>query len=334
MSPNPSMRWPALQSRVQARVLAMARGRKSGAPPDARRAAEAAAEAAAALPHAPDFGAAAERMWGTPAGSMALQNAIRRVYRHEVIRAVAKATRGKVAGMLECPHAHHLVQALIVALPPASVSFFLPELQAAGWTGVAMAKHRFGCRVLERMLEHFSGSPEHEALMAFLQLEEHMGELCLHSYGNFVVQHVVEHGHIAQKFAVYMHVSEHLAELAVHSTGACVLDTVLAMAPACLRQALAAELVGDGSLVRGLLAEENRCEFQRNLEFMVQRVIFAASERLMEEPAIWDAIPATHRLRAVLDKRYALSQRGAVRPAEPMELRISAAAAPAELLDF
>ena len=255
-------------------------------------------------------------------GSRARQEAIRCVFRHEVIRALAQATQGQVVSMLLCPHAHHVLQALIVALPPANVDFFISELEEAGWTGADTAKHRFGCQVLERMLEHFSGNQSsYEALMTFLNMDDNVAELCRHSFGKYVVQHVVDHGHLTEKSIVFVHGAQNLAGLAEHGTGACVLDTVLTLAPPDLRQMLAADLVDDGSFIRGLLENKTQRDFQRNIEFMIDRVIFAASQHLLEQPAIWDAIPSTHSLRAVLQKRYA--GLGASHPAEPMALGCS-----------
>eukprot|EP00931_Biecheleriopsis_adriatica_P012475 TRINITY_DN11362_c0_g1_i1.p1 TRINITY_DN11362_c0_g1~~TRINITY_DN11362_c0_g1_i1.p1 ORF type:complete len:392 (+),score=92.85 TRINITY_DN11362_c0_g1_i1:84-1259(+) len=104
--------------------------------------------------------------------------------------ALARELHGHVCEALESPHANHVLQRAIELMRPTSVHFVLIELQAWG-RPAALARHRYGCRVLERLIEHFPM----KSLGVFLDeilAESH--ELSRHVYGNFVVQHVVEHG--------------------------------------------------------------------------------------------------------------------------------------------
>ena len=104
--------------------------------------------------------------------------------------AIARAFQGKVWDAILSQHAHHVLQRIIELVPPATISFIVLEIQCGCGT-VFAAKHRFGCRVCERVLEHFPPA----LLSRFVEdIISHTLELCVHSYGTFVLQHVFEHG--------------------------------------------------------------------------------------------------------------------------------------------
>ena len=56
--------------------------------------------------------------------------------------------------------------------------------------------HPYGCRVIQRVLEHCSDEQKKPVLEA---LHSNMKRLVIDQYGNYVVQHVVEHGDDSDK---------------------------------------------------------------------------------------------------------------------------------------
>lgn len=104
--------------------------------------------------------------------------------------------RGKVVCMLESPHGNHVLQKCIEVLPAGAVQFMLDELATypGGWA--AVAQHRFGCRVEERILEHFPAEIT-SPLVTAVVLNAH--KLCRHPFGNYVVQHVLEYSSKEQR---------------------------------------------------------------------------------------------------------------------------------------
>merc|ERR1719428_1207045 len=67
---------------------------------------------------------------------------------------IASEFGGHVCDAMESPHAHHVLQRIIELMQPNSVCSTLHELQSK-WSPAFVARHRFGCRVLERVIEHF-----------------------------------------------------------------------------------------------------------------------------------------------------------------------------------
>jgi len=87
------------------------------------------------------------------------------------------------------PHGNYLVQKIVEVMPPSHGSFVVKELR-----GVAaeLARHRYGCRIFCRLVEHSVGSEDFTELVTEL-LADALG-LSHHQFGHYVMQSVLEHG--------------------------------------------------------------------------------------------------------------------------------------------
>jgi pumilio RNA-binding family len=105
---------------------------------------------------------------------------------------LADELRGHVWDCLRDPSGNHVIQKCIVTMRPQASQFILDELRNTGPRSfVAVAKHQYGCRIVERLLEHCN------PLQVQTLTDEIMAEalpLSKHPYGNYVVQHLLEHG--------------------------------------------------------------------------------------------------------------------------------------------
>ena len=103
--------------------------------------------------------------------------------------------QGKVSEAVASAHGNHVIQKCIELMQPSAVHFILHELQRV-FLPSELAKDRFGCRVFQRMIEHF----DPRDLDVFVDgVVEKAEELCFDQFGNFVIQHVIEHGSIEHK---------------------------------------------------------------------------------------------------------------------------------------
>jgi len=128
-------------------------------------------------------------------GCRLVQEELDRARGDEERAALAQELRGHVWELIRSPHANHVLQKFIQVLPPQALQFIVDELvatpRAAGRTCVSQAaRHRFACRVVERLVEQ---CPVEIARALLDQLVEDGVALCSHPYGNFVVQHMLEH---------------------------------------------------------------------------------------------------------------------------------------------
>lgn len=104
--------------------------------------------------------------------------------------------KGTVAKLLDSPHGNHVLQKFIEVMPPHTMQFMLEELANYPGSWVAVVRHKFGCRVSERLLEHCPvemTSPLTDVIIA----DGHT--LARHPYANYVVQHVLEYGSQAHR---------------------------------------------------------------------------------------------------------------------------------------
>ena len=71
----------------------------------------------------------------------------------------------------------------------------------ASFTGniLKLSMHPYGCRVVQRIIEHCTGD---QVAAVFQELRPHVESLIQHQYGNYVMQCLLEHGKPEQKAAV------------------------------------------------------------------------------------------------------------------------------------
>merc|ERR1712100_32989 len=95
--------------------------------------------------------------------------------------------------LYQSPHGNHVVTKIITVMPPTALQSLILELQGRV---VNVARHQYGCRLLERLLEH---CPVNQVACVIEELLSDAEPLCRHPYGNFVMQHIFEHGSQAWK---------------------------------------------------------------------------------------------------------------------------------------
>eukprot|EP00928_Gymnodinium_smaydae_P012065 TRINITY_DN14396_c0_g1_i2.p1 TRINITY_DN14396_c0_g1~~TRINITY_DN14396_c0_g1_i2.p1 ORF type:complete len:507 (+),score=67.04 TRINITY_DN14396_c0_g1_i2:61-1581(+) len=102
---------------------------------------------------------------------------------------LAHEFQGHVWTTIASPHGNYVVQKMVEVLPSSIVRFIVDELR-----GYAMetACHRFGCRVLCRLLEHTGSEASTIALMDEVLLQANA--LFTHEYGHYVIESMLEHG--------------------------------------------------------------------------------------------------------------------------------------------
>lgn len=90
---------------------------------------------------------------------------------------------------IESPHANYVIQQVIEVMPVARAAFVAEEIAGAA---AALARHRYGCRIIIRLLEH--SAAEESTLHLVDELLREAESLARHSFGHFVLQAIFEHG--------------------------------------------------------------------------------------------------------------------------------------------
>mmetsp|Transcript_81177 Transcript_81177/g.134094 ORF Transcript_81177/g.134094 Transcript_81177/m.134094 type:complete len:221 (-) Transcript_81177:71-733(-) len=126
-------------------------------------------------------------------------------------------------------------------MAPESVQFIIDEIGPGNIFMVA--KHKFGCRIVERLLENCPTEQVHGLVQELLA---EALELCRHSFGNFVMQHILVHGTDEQQQYLFQVIQDNVGTLAGDGFGCAVLSKTLGSGPPDVASELAQALFRQG----------------------------------------------------------------------------------------
>lgn len=159
-----------------------------------------------------------------PLGCRVVQLAIQTA-KPAVGKAIAAELQGHVKEATESPHANYVLQKVIEQLSSATSSFIADELLV---NAQRFARHRFGCRIVCRLVEHCSSEESTQKLIdTLLEDREEALDLCKHNFGHHVVQSVLEHGDARHKEIIADVLRHDLLANARHRSSSYVLEAAL-----------------------------------------------------------------------------------------------------------
>ena len=162
----------------------------------------------------------AGRVWKLsqdPQGCHAVQQALEDAGSDDVRMALTQELHGHVWEAMKCRNANHVLQRCVTTTRSAALQFIIDEIMKEGAAAVRRAaRHQFGCRILQRLLEHCPQS-QVECLVELL-LEDAVGT-AKHTFGNYVMQHVMEHGTPSQRHRLSAQLTEKALPLATDVKG-------------------------------------------------------------------------------------------------------------------
>jgi hypothetical protein len=106
----------------------------------------------------------------------------------DVASELASELRGRVLEAIISPHGNYVIQKMCQVLPAAHSNFIFEEIRG---NVAIVARHRYGCRILCRIVEHLALEPLVLTLIDELLTEA--DDLCRHSFAHHVLQSVLEH---------------------------------------------------------------------------------------------------------------------------------------------
>jgi len=216
--------------------------------------------------------------------------------------AMAEELRGRVCIAAMSPHANYVLQKCIEVLHPASFQFIIDELLSD--CILSSARHKFGCRVVMRLLEH--GLPGQVYALAEA-LMPGISELARNGYGNYVVQHMIKYCTHEQRCSVMDALQKNIALICKDLYGSSVVRTVLASSESIASSCLATAILMSEGLVHDL-AKSHRG--QAILKLMVKLDI-PQSQGLLEKLTTTESSGAS---------RHAKGGRKRVGPNEAVQL--------------
>jgi hypothetical protein len=156
---------------------------------------------------------------------------------------IAAGLQGQVVSAAKSPHANYVLQKLVEVLPTTMTSFVAEELlDIAG----EVARHRYGCRIICRLLEH-AAEPSTDNLVNAILCEAK--DLSSHAFGHIVMRSILEHGSFEQRARVADALRGQLEQLAKRKHASFVVEKALASCDQDIRVTLANELLQDPSAI-------------------------------------------------------------------------------------
>jgi len=151
-----------------------------------------------------------------------------------------------IVEIYESPHGNFVLSKAVEVLPAAKNGFIITALLGRG---VSVCKHRFGCRVVCRLMEHCT---EEQIAPLLDEILPEAAMLARDDYGNYIVQAALEHASASRQVAMKVQLLPGFASLAMHKDGSRVAERLLDYCTfeekgIAIRTLLQAE--GEGSLV-------------------------------------------------------------------------------------
>jgi len=223
----------------------------------------------------------------------------------KLLSVLSAASRDRLTGALvqhwvelyESRNGNHVLQK-VIEVTPSTDSEILPLLiekilAKKGPTKetegpIAVARHQYGCRVLERLIEHCTEGSLGALVERYVASVD---ELCRHQYGNFVIQHLLEHGSDELRLQINRQLLKNIEVLSTHRTASHVVQMALQHSPVHDQISLATGIFGTELTLLDMAASRYGSYVVQELLDLpfaaqgVRRRLVEASEQHKQSPA-------------------------------------------------
>jgi len=180
------------------------------------------------------------------------------------------------------PHANFVIQKVIEVLPVNSTNFVAEELLA---NAADVAQHRFGCRVLSRLVEHHLcgnvASSSTNKLIDQVLLET--DQLIRHNFARHVLELILEHGSEAHKHIIANTIRSNAIYYAKNRCASYVVEKALSLCSASDTHAIVSALMADSKQFLMLAVHECGVHVVQALMRSNTEPVHKAKELLLED---------------------------------------------------
>ncbi|KAK9168383.1 hypothetical protein Syun_000523 [Stephania yunnanensis] len=171
-------------------------------------------------------------------GCRVIQKAIEVVDLDQQTQMVAEL-EGHVMRCVRDQNGNHVIQKCIECIPQEAIQFIISSFYDQV---VTLSMHPYGCRVIQRVLEYCSEPKTQQIMMDEILLS--VCKLAKDQYGNYVVQHVLEHGKPYERSAIIKKLAGQIVEMSQQKFASNVVEKCLTFGGASERQILVNEMLG------------------------------------------------------------------------------------------
>lgn len=106
----------------------------------------------------------------------------------------------------------------------------------------ALSKHPYGCRVIQRVLEHSTDELHSQFIVD--EILESVYDLAQDQYGNYVTQYVLEGGKPSERSQIVHKLAGHIVQLSQHKFASNVIEKCLEYGDTSTREIMIEEIIG------------------------------------------------------------------------------------------
>ncbi|XP_028776236.1 pumilio homolog 1 isoform X5 [Neltuma alba] len=146
---------------------------------------------------------------------------------------------GHIMRCVRDQNGNHVIQKCIECVPEDAIHFIVSTFYDQV---VTLSTHPYGCRVIQRVLEHC-----HDPKTQQIMMDEILQSVCLlaqDQYGNYVVQHVLEHGKPHERSAIVKQLTGQIVQMSQQKFASNVIEKCLTFGTPTERQTLVNEMLG------------------------------------------------------------------------------------------
>ncbi|KAL9230148.1 hypothetical protein vseg_005536 [Gypsophila vaccaria] len=146
---------------------------------------------------------------------------------------------GHIMRCVRDQNGNHVIQKCIECIPEDAIQFIITTFYDQV---VTLSTHPYGCRVIQRVLEHC-----HDPTTQRMVMDEVMKSVCMlaqDQYGNYVVQHVLEHGKPHERTAIISKLTGKIVQMSQQKFASNVIEKCLAFGDATERCNIVNEMLG------------------------------------------------------------------------------------------
>ncbi|TKR72691.1 hypothetical protein L596_020103 [Steinernema carpocapsae] len=157
---------------------------------------------------------------------------------------ILKEMEGQVLRCVKDQNGNHVVQKVIERVEPHRLQFIIDAFVRGSNndTVYTLSTHPYGCRVIQRVLEHCTEEQKRPVLE---QLHTNIKALVTDQYGNYVIQHVIEHGALEDRDRIVAQIRGDVLKFAQHKFASNVIEKCLTCGAAHHKNSLITEVCGN-----------------------------------------------------------------------------------------
>ncbi|KAE8697019.1 hypothetical protein F3Y22_tig00110634pilonHSYRG00015 [Hibiscus syriacus] len=146
---------------------------------------------------------------------------------------------GSVMRCVRDQNGNHVIQKCIECVPEENIQFIVtPFFDQV----VTLSAHPYGCRVIQRILEHCKDPKTQSKVMG--EILGSVSMLAQVQYGNYVVQHVLEHGKPHERSIIIKELAGKIVQMSQQKFASNVVEKCLTFGGPSERQLLVNEMLG------------------------------------------------------------------------------------------